>query len=324
MKKVFAGTLLCTFASIANAQSNITVYGLIDTGFGSRNGGNYEGGPATFAATDNGNSSSMFGFKGTEDLGGGMQANFKLEEGFHPNTGANKAGTAFNREAWVGLSGNFGQFRAGLQDSTVDLVLGQYDLNWGPNITSSYGNLGLQAIYDVSYGTQRPSQIQYWTPKFGGFSAQLGFIPRSAITLSKPQNVYQVGANYVIGHFSVGAAYESAHADSSSLRANWGTSAKYDFGPFVVSTNYYSNAVKANGQGYGAGVMVPIGTTFDVGTQVAHNTGVNGTAWELFSHYYLSKRTSFYAYYGGMNNNAQIFDKATKGSSYVAGIIHKF
>jgi len=324
MKKVCVVALLGVFTSIANAQSSVTLYGLMDVGFGQRDGGNYEGGPATMTLQDNGNSSSLWGIKGSEDLGGGMQANFQLEQGFHPMTGSAKTGTAFSREAWAGLSGNFGQFRAGLQDSIVDLVLGQYDLNWGPNITSAYGNVGLQAIYDATYGTQRPSQVQYWTPNFGGFSAQMGVTPKNNETLTNPESVYQVGANYVAGSFSAGAAYESKHANAPGLGANWGSGAKYDFGPFVVSANYYNNAVKANGRGFGAGIKVPIGSTFDVGTQIAHNTGYNGTAWELFTHYYLSKRTSFYAYYGGMNSNAETFDQATKRSSFTIGMIQKF
>ncbi|MFM0651999.1 porin [Paraburkholderia sediminicola] len=325
MKKIVAAVLFGSIAGVAAAQSSVTLYGLMDVGFAQRNGGNYEGGNSSIQVANNANYTSEWGLKGTEDLGGGLHANFDLEQGFKPLTGAAaSSGTQFDRQAWLGLSGGFGQFRLGRQASVVDQVLGQYDLNGGPNMGSSYGNVGLQAIYDAAYGTRRSSQVQYWTPNIDGFSAQTAFISKDDITLSNPDNVYQVGANYRMGGFSAGAAYESKHADQPGLGANWGAGAKYDFGPVVVSANFYNNAIKADGRGYGAGFMVPIGVAMNIGAQAAYNTSARAASWEFFSNYNLSKSTSLYLLYSGMDHKAVIYSDAEKSNSFAIGMIKKF
>jgi len=332
MKKIIMTVLLGACAGGAAAQSNVVIYGLMDVGFAQRDGGRYEGGITTPTLVNNANNSSRWGIKGSEDLGGGMKANFALEETFKPLTGVGGASgiVGFDRQAWVGLSGNFGQVRMGRQASVIDQVLLQYDLNYGANATSAYGNVGLQAIYDAAYGTRRSAQLQYWTQPIYGLSIQTGFIDKNdvlgpnSVVLKQPDNVYQIGANYVAGQFSAGAAYESKHGNVPGLGANWGAGAKYNFGSFVTSINYYDNALNTDGKGYGAGVLVPIGASANVGAQVAHNTLAKATAWELFSNYYLTKRTSFYALYGGMDNNAAIYDKAAKKNSFALGMVTSF
>jgi predicted porin len=321
--------LASTIGTAALAQSSVTMYGLLDAGFGRRNNGNYEGGPNTLSTQGNANYSSNWGVKGTEDLGGGLAAIFDLEQTVKPMTGL--VGSGFDRNSWVGLSSNdLGQFRLGRQASVVDQVLARYDLNWGANVTSAYGNTSLQAIYDAAYGTRRSDQVQYWTPTIAGFSGELAFIASDDITLKNPKNVYQAGGNYTNGGFSVGAAYESPHADQPGLHANWGVGVKYAFPMVTVSANYYDNAKDTDGHGYGAGFMIPVGSVANAGVQVAHNTLWNSTAWEVFSNYYLSKRTSLYANYGGMNDNAEAQQGVgvplglMRKNSYAVGMITRF
>ena len=116
---VLSGVL---FAAGAYAESSVTLYGLVDGGVLFLNktqgasGGN--GGKLT-AFTDSGQAPSQFGLTGTEDLGGGLSAEFKLESGIDIGNGGfnNSNGNLFGRQAYVGLKSGFGEVKAGLQFS---------------------------------------------------------------------------------------------------------------------------------------------------------------------------------------------------------------
>ncbi|TAL95177.1 MAG: porin [Paraburkholderia sp.] len=114
MKKclMFAGVL--GLAAVAHAQGSVTLYGVIDTGF---NYVNNDGGKSSASLTSCGIQCSAWGLKGSEDLGGGLKAVFKLENGFDATTGAlQQGGREFGRQAWVGLSDSkFGTIRLGRQ-----------------------------------------------------------------------------------------------------------------------------------------------------------------------------------------------------------------
>lgn len=128
-----AGLLLG--AGLAHAQSNVTLYGIVDTGVAYYNnaagGGSFIGEP-----TLTGKVPSRFGFKGVEDLGGGLKAVFTLENGFQPGTGSlNYGGRLFGRQANVGLSGAWGTFLIGRQNNMTFYVTGNADVI-GPSIFS--------------------------------------------------------------------------------------------------------------------------------------------------------------------------------------------
>lgn len=344
-KSLIALAVLGSFAGAAAAQSSVTLYGLIDVGYGQKNGGVYESGATTadrttakkFQQVGSENATSRWGLKGSEDLGNGLKANFNLEQGFTPETGATNS-NGFDRAAWVGLSGGFGEVRAGRITALLSQVLGQYDLTGAPNTTSAYGNAGLSSIasfYGTTTSSRRSSQIQYLTPSFSGFSAQASYITKNDSTITSAKNVWALGLNYQIGGFSVGGAYESKVSDADlagSSSGAWGVGAKYDFGVAVVSANYFDNHFANQGKGYGLGVAAPIGA-FTVGAQVVRNTGaytaVGGDklkplTYEVFGNYAFSKRTSAYLNYGRLNGDAQTFQLATSKNSWGLGLIHKF
>lgn len=107
-------TVLGVFAGAASAQSNVTIYGVVDLGIANENNGGTAG---SVTRLDSGNlNGSRLGFKGTEDLGGGLSAIFQLENGFSADTGAlGQGGLLFGRHAWVGLTGGFGTVKIGRQ-----------------------------------------------------------------------------------------------------------------------------------------------------------------------------------------------------------------
>lgn len=137
MKKIIC-TALAASAGLAchtaSAQSNVTIYGLIDVGVESVNHVNAAGDSAIKMPSLTGTLPSRIGFKGTEDLGNGMKALFVLENGFAPDTGAlGQGGRIFGRNAYVGLQGGFGTLTLGRQINMTYLVGFKSDV-MGPNI----------------------------------------------------------------------------------------------------------------------------------------------------------------------------------------------
>jgi predicted porin len=110
------------FCSLASAQGSVTLYGIIDTGVDWENhvatapGQNAAVGSAFRMTSLSASLPSRWGVRGTEDLGGGLTANFELENGFAPNNGTFMNGDRlFGRSAWVGIDGAFGSIKLGRQ-----------------------------------------------------------------------------------------------------------------------------------------------------------------------------------------------------------------
>lgn len=115
-KTLIALAVLGSIAGVAQAQSSVTVYGVVDVGLAHENNGS-----TSVTRMDSGNlNGSRIGFKGTEDLGGGLSAIFQFENGFNADTGAQAdAASLFNRQSFVGLTGGFGTVKLGRQMNPV-------------------------------------------------------------------------------------------------------------------------------------------------------------------------------------------------------------
>jgi predicted porin len=119
LKKTLCSALvLGAFASVAHAQSSVTVYGIIDASVISQSSSGNPNAGRTTAFVDGPLLPSIYGFKGTEDLGGGLTAGFNLEGGFNSGNGTHMSPGVyqtqlFGREAKVTLGGDWGTFGAG-------------------------------------------------------------------------------------------------------------------------------------------------------------------------------------------------------------------
>jgi predicted porin len=205
MKKAVVTSALGLVALGAHAQSNVTLYGIVDTGIGYQNSSTTLS-PTTGAASARpspGGSSqvkmingiwagSRFGLKGAEDLGGGTKAIFQLEQGFNSATGAQSvSGLAFNRQAWVGVTnGTFGTLTAGRQYTSYYTLLSPYSpTTW---LTGAYGaHPGDIDSLDTLYRAN--NSLVYTSPSFSG------------LTIS---GSYSLGGNP--GSFSAGQTWSAA------------------------------------------------------------------------------------------------------------------
>lgn len=216
-KSLLALGVLGAFAGAAHAQSSVTLYGIIDAGltYTSKTGGalNGSGTASKNFAFSNGNlQGSRWGLKGAEDLGGGLQAIFVLENGFNLGNGTLGQGSReFGRQAYVGLSSaTAGTLTIGRQyDSVVDFV-GPFAVGsqWGTFAGAHpFDNDNLNNSFIVN------NTVKYTSINYAGFSAggMYGFSNSAnngtAGSGFANNRAYSFGAGYANGPLSVGAGY---------------------------------------------------------------------------------------------------------------------
>jgi predicted porin len=217
MKKIaLVVALLASMTSIAHAQSSVTLYGALDTSiayFGNQQGSNGHSG-GTFRMQAGNLSPNLWGVKGTEDLGGGIAAIFKLESGFNVDNGALGQGQRiFGRTSMVGLTdANLGTVTLGRQyDPLIDLI--QPLTNDGA-FGSTFATPGDIDNYDNSYRTN--NSVKYASPNYAGFQwSSLYAFGGQAGGLANGQT-YAVAASYNHGPFGLGAGYFHANSNGSS------------------------------------------------------------------------------------------------------------
>jgi len=156
-----------SLATSAQAQSTVQVYGLIDAGVEYLNHAQEDGG-AMLRVVSGGKNTSRWGFRGSEDLGGGLKAIWQLEGGILMDVGASD-GAVFKRQAWVGLDGALGRIVIGRSfTTTYELVIKFDPLGFAPNYSWA---TGASATGPSRYGmtTQFDNLVKY-TGKAGGFT----------------------------------------------------------------------------------------------------------------------------------------------------------
>jgi predicted porin len=327
-------------AAAGAAQAQLSIYGLIDASYGkSLLGDVFLGEKADFhSGGDNGssegNSTTRVGIKGGVDVGSGVKANFRFETGGITSEGdVNPGGAFFNRQAWFGFSGGFGEVRLGRQDSVSFQTMIDYDFNGASNGVSA---LGYTLVAPWLPGRQSRS-LQYISPSVGGFTAHLGLVPKGAREQREsfapgetPKNVFSGGLKYGTGPLSVAV---SVQTKGTSEEKNFSSVAgSYDFGVAKVTLGYANGGKAADGgtgQGISAGFVAPIGKV-NVGMLYGQNTDddlkLRGV--EFFVNTEIFKNT--YAYFEAGNWKTSLavnpLDPAAKrsGSGYAAGVIFTF
>ncbi|MCA8030989.1 porin [Burkholderia cepacia] len=156
--RITTGLLAASICGAANAQSGLTLYGIVDEFVQVVNTGS----GYTPAMGSSGQWASRFGMKGTEDIGGGNSVQFVLENGFAPTTGAlATAGTLFNRQAWVGIATAWGQFRAGRQNSPLFIDEARMDAFGASTQASGLDNMTM-------FSPRTSNTISYQSPDLAG------------------------------------------------------------------------------------------------------------------------------------------------------------
>ncbi len=328
MKKTLIALAAVAATSAAFAQSSVTIDGAVDLGYvkpiGSKD-----------ARLDATNGANQIRFLGTEDLGGGLKANFTLAQRFSPESGGND-GTTFARptfqgESTVGLSGGFGAVKLGRSLTAFQ----------GPvNMTDPWGTLQVasSAVLTSGYATDkennadaaglgRTEAIHYSSPNFSGFSAavSLGLKQHTGSATPLPKNLMSLWAGYASGPLYVGGGLEQNRQDDQITAIL----ATYNLGFMTVGAGYSNIDLKAadtatafDRNAWNIMAVAPMGAFVikaGYGVSKADASGAEATKkLGLGVDYMLSKRTKVYASFGSDSV------KTTNKSGYDIGIRHTF
>ena len=340
-KSVLALAALGAFAGGASAQSSVTMFGVVDLNVMS-----VDNGDRTYSMGTDGMASSRLGFRGVEDLGGGLKAGFWLEMGIAPDTGRNGAQWGngatggnqlyFNRRSTVSLSNQWGELRLG-RDYTPQFWNWTVFDPFGTNGVGSALNLSLEAGNFAgsggSYGTlvRANNSVQYILPN-GVFGPGLyGNLMVAAGEAALGNKMWGGRIGYAAGPFNVAAAYSDTDISPEANATNWNIGGSWDFGQFGKVSAFFSQidisgavagvAFADRGQdNWYIGYAVPFGqANFKISWGQADGTGASNTRggkqWALGADYNLSKRTALYATYSAINNDATSAFRVTAQSS---------
>ena len=281
-KSLIALAVLGAFAGAASAQSSVTIYGKVNVELGKAIGSEDK--------TMLDSAGSRLGFKGVEDLGGGMAATFGIEHRFNPASGAANA-NFWNGYSTVGLQGSFGHIRIG-RDYTVNFLMMQNQIDpFGGDTVAGLRNAGMLV---GTIGKVRFNSMAEYHFSSNGFN--LGLQGAGSNENGGTDKAYSVAANYAAGPLFVGFGYENPANTNDKV---FEVGARYNFGFATLSAGYSkgTTAAGADRSGWLVGANVPVGAgDFKIGyartsDDVSSKVGVG-------YHYNLSKRTKVFADYG--------------------------
>ncbi|OGB27510.1 MAG: hypothetical protein A3I66_06405 [Burkholderiales bacterium RIFCSPLOWO2_02_FULL_57_36] len=338
-KTLLALALLGAFAGAASAQTNVTVYGVVDAGLTYANNGTAK----TTALGSGLLSGSRLGFRGTENLGGGLSAIFTLENGFNVDDGSLGQGRLFGRQAFVGLTGSFGAVKLGRQYHPLRNALNTID-------PFNLGNIGTASnIFNV-YGDRGDNTINYSTPKLGGFKGELAYSLGEVAGSSSIGRQAGLSAGYAAGPFNVILAHHDQNQQAAGVATGDSRTTllggTYDFRVVKLHAAYALNkgstaaGVKNVDRDEAMiGVSVPLGAGKILASYILRrdDMGANRDAEQLALGYIysLSKRTNLYTSVARINNEAAASVNAggfaggagvagTDRSTFSVGVRHSF
>lgn len=341
----------------AQAQSSVTLYGRANVTVESQKVTGIE---RTNVVQNN---ASRWGVRGSEDLGGGLQAFFQLESGFNIDTGVatnnfgqGATGSIFNRESFAGVRGGFGQLRFGRITSPLYFASADYiSMHNHDTGTSS------DALFNFfATGVNNNNSVAYKTPSFGGmdievaYSFAAGFLSNNPAAFveqpgSRNQTNLQVALNGQWGIFHLGGGFAQMKDESGlslptpipETKDETGViRALVELGPFTVGAYYerskfdFGGGQRRSRNNYRLSGMYALGNNeFHLNYGMADDfSGINSSGakqWTVGYNYNLSKRTKVYAFYTELDDDSgsNFYVGAANGAKFqslAAGLRHNF
>lgn len=331
-KSIVAALALAGVAAAAHAQSNVTIYGVLDLSAAYQHAGSGVNRKVLDSGVGNG---SRLGFRGTEDLGNGLSANFLMEMGVGADTGAlQQGGLAWGRQLYAGLSTKAWSLTAGRHYSPLwqSVVFGDASGQtfWGNSNLTGINLSSAAAAGDGTHGAMaRINNSVLGTFTAGGFTGRLMLAAGDETTTSAGRLI-NPGFTYSAGPFGISASYLRQKQATKDIPAgaspDWQKAAtvdvQYDFGAAKLTAGYFvfdpsernltpvaSSVLKTRSVNIGAVVPLPssrliaqvYSTRFD---RIAGTPQGKATTLAVTYDYSLSKRTFVYISYAQVSNNA--------------------
>lgn len=294
-------------ATSALAQSSVTIYGRADAGIYHQSRSNPGANQWTLSSD-----TSYFGLRGSEDLGGGLSATFKLESQVDLSSGSSSS-AFFNREAYVGLS---------------DRRLGTLQLGsmWGPSVwisgkSDAFGRAQLGAVQTLLQGANNrgntfkfDNAVQYISPKIGNVFGRAYIQAAEGATTGRN---YALALDYTAGPAFLGLAFDSAQIAGSAVglaapavRAKTlGIGGAYNFGVARIHGYYQRNQIPGldAASSINASAALPVGAgEFRLAVGRWSRPGdADASRLALGYAHFLSKRTQVYGNFAVLKNGSR-------------------
>ena len=328
--RLLLASLALLSTSAAFAQSSVTIYGRVNTSVEHQKAGGE-------SATVMQNNASRIGFRGVEDLGGGLKAGFVLESGFNSDTGTSDGRGFFARQSEVNLSGNFGELRLGRWTAPSYFATADYISMHNHDTGTSADAFYAYVMNDVATNS---NGISYKTPTFSGFNVELGTGLYEKNAKFGKKNVYDLAANYEAGPLALGlGATKFDRSNQYAIRGLYKIGSNILLGAYVQrSKNWGFDQVTAL-NGAGSRTAYRLSGAYLMGASEFHlNVGRAGKMkniaesqamqYTLGYNYNLSKRTKVYAFYTKVDNkDGASYMSGAAGqdfSSFAVGVRHNF
>ena len=338
-KSLLALAALTAFAGVASAQSSVTLFGIVDLSVNSVKNGTQ----SQKLLSSNQLNSNRLGFRGVEDLGGGMRAGFWLEGAMDSDTG-NPSGQTWQRRSTVSLMGRFGEIRLGRDYTPSFWNLTVFD-PFGTNGLGSALNLTSTLSSGATTLVRANNTVGYFLPAMGGVYGQV----QAAAGEGTAGNKYIGGRiGYAGGPVNVAAAFGKTYKDGGLADEfsdiNFGGSFNMGF-MSIMATYDKRDFLTRDQKNVMFGVMVPFGQStlkFSYnkasGAQGTSATDYDATQIAFGYQYDLSKRTAIYATVSSLDNDGSAASGARftvgqgpamtagglKSSGYNIGVRHSF
>jgi len=220
-KTLLAAALLAGFAGVAQAETSVTLYGIIDTGIGYNkiSGGTDAQNGSKIGMINGVQNGSRWGLRGSEDLGDGLRAVFQLESGFNSGNGNSaQGGRLFGRQATVGLaSDSWGQIDFGRQTNIASKYFGSID-PFGAGFGQANIGMGFGALNTLRYD----NMVLYQTPSFSGFQFGVGYsfnandtnAGQTGFRTADNTRAITTGLRYVNGPLNVALSFDQLNASN--------------------------------------------------------------------------------------------------------------
>jgi predicted porin len=333
-KSLAAILSLSAAAGIAGAQDNIQIYGSIDAGLTFERGGAAGSVNKLATGVTGGN---RLGFRGTEDLGGGLDAHFVLENGYLVDTGTlGQGGLLFGRQAYVGIKGNFGTVNLGRQYSPHFYALGFVADPFGSGLSGQANNVMDQDTIRTN------NALLYATPAFGGVSADLMYAPGEVAGDNSLGRTLGGSLKYAAGSLNLILAHHNRNGATAGVAKTKNTllAGTYDFGTFKLHAAVGKNEGPASlgspdNREALIGATIPFGASKVLLSYIRKDdrtaANVDARQFGIGYTYNLSKRTYLYAAYATISDNRGLLykvgnasDLGTGDKAFNLGVRHNF
>jgi predicted porin len=305
-KKLIALAVVAAFSAPAFADNaNFNLYGAANLSFDHIDSGTATNGTSGTSSNRIASNTSKFGFKGSDDLGDGLNAVYQVEQVLYMDGGSGNTATLATRNTYGGLAGGFGTVLLGRHDTPYKIATRNLDL-FGDGIADNRSLMGATGSAYAAFDGRQPDVLAYISPAMGGFTGAIGYVNLNQalnvaenVSTSPKATALSVAGMYNEGPFFASVAYETHNLDTAvNAAGNRESATKFGFGftqeMFTVGVAYEKTKDDFGGTSIGGKAAVapkydPItGLVTTPGTAATNNASAFGTDFYGHSAYYVA------------------------------------